>query len=511
METEIILETLELVKRFGSFTANDRLSLAFRKGEIHALLGENGAGKSTLMNMLSGMLSPDEGQILFRGRPVAFASPREAAREGIGMVHQHFMLIPALTVAENVALGMKQGRSPFFGYKRACAAIRELSDRFGLDVDPEKRVSSLSVGQQQRVEIMKTLFRGADFIILDEPTAVLTPPEVKELFRVLRTLKENGKTIVFISHKLKEIREICDRVSVLRLGKLIGTTDQADTTSADLARMMIGRDIQAPIRRTRESGGRVRFEARGLHASENGVRLLKNISFGIREGEILGIAGVDGNGQRELSEALLGLLPMQAGSVLLDGEELGRRHPRRMTALGVAYIPEDRQKDGLVLQMSIEENLIAKEYRSAPFSRGGIVNKRKVKLNAEEQIRKFSVKAPGPGAPVGRLSGGNQQKVILARELMLNPGVMIAMQPTRGMDVGAAENVHRRMLEARDRGCSVLLISTELEEIMTLSDRIAVLYKGELLDTMDREEAELDRIGMLMAGALPNAAEAIIH
>ncbi|MGO4372728.1 ABC transporter ATP-binding protein [Paenibacillus sp. MCAF20] len=510
IKAEIILETRELVKRFGSFVANDRLNLSIRKGEIHALLGENGAGKSTLMNMLSGMLAPDEGEILFEAQPVKFASPRQAVNVGIGMVHQHFMLIPALTVAENVVLGMKQDRSPLFRFKKACSEIRELSDRFGLDIDPKQRVSELSVGQQQRVEIVKTLFRGAEFIILDEPTAVLTPPEVQDLFRVLRTLKSEGKTVIFISHKLQEVQEICDRVSVLRLGKLVGTHELGGTTAAELARMMVGRDVHAQMRKARiGKQAETRLEMRGVSAGESGSELLRNISLSIRQGEILGIAGVDGNGQRELSEVLLGLRNKQSGVIVLEGEELHRQHPRSMTERGVAYIPEDRHKEGLMLQMSIEENLISKEYRKLRFSKTGIINRRKMRQNAEEQIRSFSIKTTGAAIPIGQLSGGNQQKVILARELMLNPKVLVAMQPTRGMDVGAAEYVHKRILEAREKGCSILLISTELEEIMALSDRIAVLYKGELLDTMDRETADLDRIGMLMAGIRPKSSFAI--
>ncbi|WP_127498715.1 ABC transporter ATP-binding protein [Paenibacillus glycanilyticus] len=506
---EPILEIRGLVKRFGSFVANDRLNLAIRQGEIHALLGENGAGKSTLMNMLSGMLEPDEGEILYKGKPVRFGSPREAGSAGIGMVHQHFMLIPALTVAENVLLGLKQDRSPFFRFKKACAEIRELSDRFGLDVRPEAKVSDLSVGQQQRVEIIKTLFRGAEFIILDEPTAVLTPSEVKDLFRVLRTLKEQGKTIIFISHKLQEIREICDRVTVLRLGRLIGTHSLDGITPADLARMMVGRDVAAPVRKAGIVSQTNRLKVTGLHASESGVPVLKDISFRIREGEILGIAGVDGNGQRELSEVLFGLRSKDAGIIELDGEALQRQQPRSMKEKGVAYIPEDRHKEGLMLQMSVEENLIAKEYRKRRFSKGGIISRRRMRECADEQIKSFAIKTSGASVPVGRLSGGNQQKVILARELMLNPKVIVAMQPTRGMDVGAAEYVHKRLLEASEQGCSILLISTELEEVMALSDRIAVLYKGELLGTMDRESADRDRIGQLMAGIRPNASFAI--
>ncbi|MGO4108747.1 ABC transporter ATP-binding protein [Paenibacillus sp. YAF4_2] len=506
---ELILETRNLVKRFGAFVANDQLNLSIQKGEIHAILGENGAGKSTLMNMLSGMLAPDEGEILFKGHPVKFTSPRQAVNAGIGMVHQHFMLIPALTVAENVLLGMKRGRSPFFRFKQACAEIRSLSDRFGLNVNPELRVSELSVGQQQRVEIIKTLFRGAEFIILDEPTAVLTPPEVKDLFKVLRTLKGQGKTVIFISHKLQEVQEICDRVTVLRLGKLIGTQSLEGTLTSDLARMMVGRDVAAPVRGAASLDGPVRLQVEGVHARENGVSVLHNISFCIRQGEILGIAGVDGNGQRELSEVLFGLRAKDSGTIVLDGEELQRQYPRSMTERGVAYIPEDRHKEGLMLQMSIEENLIAKEYRKSRFSKGGIISRKKMRENAEEQIRSFSIKTAGASVPVGRLSGGNQQKVILARELMLNPKVLVAMQPTRGMDVGAAEYVHKRILEALEQGCSILLISTELEEIMALSDRVAVLYKGELLDTMDRDNADLDRIGMLMAGVRPDSSFAI--
>ncbi|AEI39418.1 ABC-type sugar (aldose) transport system, ATPase component [Paenibacillus mucilaginosus KNP414] len=496
---DTILETRSLVKRFGAFLANEGISLSIRRGEIHAILGENGAGKSTLMNMLCGMLVPDEGEIRFRGRPVRFTSPGQAMEAGIGMVHQHFMLIPALTVTENVALGMK-GRSPLFRLKEACAEIRRLSERFGLEVEPERLLGDLSVGQQQRVEIVKTLYRGAEFIVLDEPTAVLTPPEVQDLFRVLSALKAQGKTIIFISHKLQEVQAICDRVTVLRLGRLAGTLEMKDTNPAEIARLMIGRDVRAPVRTGAASGTAVRLRVEGICASERGVPLLRDLSLRIREGEILGIAGVDGNGQRELAEVLFGLRGRDAGEIRLEGRELDRPHPRLMTELGAAYIPEDRHKEGLMLQMSIAENLIAKQYRGKRFSLGGFLRRRRMRACAEESIRDFAVRATGPGHRVGGLSGGNQQKVILARELMLHPRVMVAMQPTRGMDVGAAEYVHRRLLEAREQGCAILLISTELEEIMALSDRIAVIYKGRLLETMDREEADLDRIGLLMAG-----------
>jgi len=506
---EPILEIRDLVKRFGGFTAIDRLSLTIRKGEIHAILGENGAGKSTLMNMLSGMLSPDEGEIRLRGEPVKFTAPGQAVSKGIGMVHQHFMLIPALTVAENVLLGMKQDRSPLFRFKKACADIRKISDAFGLDVQPERIVGELSVGQKQRVEIVKTLYRGAEFIILDEPTAVLTPAEVEDLFRVLRTLKAQGKTIIFISHKLQEVQKICDRVTVLRLGKLIGTMEMGETNPAELARMMVGREVAAPVRKSTSQGKATRLEVREVSVTENGAVRLQDVSLQIREGEILGIAGVDGNGQRELSEVLFGLRAKQSGTVLLEGKELAKPHPRKMTDLGIAYIPEDRHKEGLMLPMSIAENLISKQYRESKFSLAGIMHWRRIRSNAEELIRQFSIRATGPNHPVGQLSGGNQQKVILARELMLNPKVMVAMQPTRGMDVGAAEYVHERILQAREQGCAILLISTELEEIMALSDRISVLYKGRIVGTVDREAADLDQIGLLMAGITSSSSVAI--
>ncbi|MCM3784588.1 ABC transporter ATP-binding protein [Neobacillus mesonae] len=499
---DFILETRGLTKRFGTFTANDRLDLCIKYGEIHAILGENGAGKSTLMNMLSGLLAPDEGELLFKGESITFASPRQAMEMGIGMVHQHFMLIPALTVAENVVLGLKEGRGPWFHFRRACAEIKKISDAFGLDVDPTKRVSELSVGQQQRVEIVKTLYRGAEFIIMDEPTAVLTPPEVKDLFVVLRSLKEQGKTIVFISHKLQEVEAVCDQVTVLRAGQMVGSMQMKETTPAELARLMVGREITslqpAPYKRKQRS----LLEVQGLSVLRNQMPVLMDIKLVVKEGEILGIAGVDGNGQRELSEALMGLTDLASGEVKLCGERVKGLHPRYMTEQGVGYIPEDRHREGLMLPMSIGENLIAKQYKLSDFSRFGMLRRGAIKKAAEQAVREFDIRTPSSEHTAGQLSGGNQQKVILARELMLNPKVLIAMQPTRGMDVGASEYVHKRLLAERERGLGILLISTELEEVLSLSDRIAVLFKGRIVDMVSREEATRERIGRRMAGMM---------
>ncbi|MFB9328466.1 ABC transporter ATP-binding protein [Paenibacillus aurantiacus] len=494
-----IMETRGLVKRFGAFIANDSLNLTIYKGEIHAILGENGAGKSTLMNMLSGLLTPDEGDIFYDGSQVSFASPRAAMEIGIGMVHQHFMLVPALTVAENVVLGMKR-RTPWFRLSQACAEIERLSERFGLDVDPRKRVGELSVGQQQRVEIMKTLYRGADFIIMDEPTAVLTPPEVEDLFRVLHALREQGKTIVFISHKLQEVEALCDRVTVLRLGKHIASMPMRDTNPGELARLMVGRDIQPPADRKPREDGEKLLEVANLSAWQNGVQVIHDANFDLREGEILGIAGVDGNGQRELCEALLGLGTKHAGSIAVRGRMIKQPSPKAMMGSGVGYIPEDRHREGLMLPMSIGENLIAKQYRQAPFSRYRMLSRKGIRDAASRAVQAFDIRTPAVDHPAGKLSGGNQQKVVLARELMLRPDILLAMQPTRGMDVGAAEYVHRRLLEERERGCGILLISTELEEILALADRIAVMYKGRIVDIVDRADADAERIGLRMAG-----------
>lgn len=494
-----ILETRGLVKRFGSFIANDSLNLTIRKGEIHAILGENGAGKSTLMNMLSGLLAPDAGEILYNGTKISLASPRAAMEIGIGMVHQHFMLIPALTVAENVVLGMKQ-RLPWFRLTKACSEIERLSASFGLDVDPRKRVGDLSVGQQQRVEIIKTLYRGAEFIIMDEPTAVLTPPEAQDLFRVLRALREQGKTIVFISHKLQEVEAICDCVTVLRMGKHIASMSMEGTSPAELARLMVGRDIRPPAsRQPRENGAKL-LEAANLSAWHNSVQHVHGVTFDLREGEILGIAGVDGNGQRELCDALLGLGTKHAGEIAIRGRVIVRPSPGVLMASGVAYIPEDRHREGLMLPMSIGENLIAKRHRQAPFSRWFTLNRKAIREAAAQAVEAFDIRTPAVDHPTGKLSGGNQQKVVLARELMQRPDILLAMQPTRGMDVGAAEYVHRRLLEERERGCGILLVSTELEEILSLSDRIAVMYKGRIVDIIDRKDADAEQIGQRMAG-----------
>nr|WP_221401281.1 ABC transporter ATP-binding protein [Paenibacillus phyllosphaerae] len=495
------METRNLVKRFGSFVANDRLNLQIGKGEIHAILGENGAGKSTLMNMLSGLLTPDEGEIIYKGRPVRFGSPREAMESGIGMVHQHFMLIPALTVAENVILGMKQGSGPWYRHTKACEDIKRISHSFGLDVDPEKRVSELSVGQQQRVEIVKTLYRGAEFIIMDEPTAVLTPPEVEDLFRVLRSLKAQGKTIVFISHKLKEVEAICDRVTVLRAGQLAASSAMTDSNAAELARVMVGRDIAPPAARPPLEGRAELLSVSGLSCRLSGVQVLQDLSLDLREGEILGIAGVDGNGQRELCEALMGLSAGQvSGSIRVRGEPVAKPHPRAMTEAGVGYIPEDRHREGLMLPMSIGENLIAKEYRKPTFSRWFTLSRKRIRQAAKAAVEDYRIKTPSIDHAVSKLSGGNQQKVILARELMLRPKVLLAMQPTRGMDVGAADDVHQRLLAERKDGCGILLVSTELEEVFALADRIAVMYKGRIVHTVDRAEADMELIGLRMAG-----------
>ncbi|MGM0877720.1 MAG: ABC transporter ATP-binding protein [Bacillota bacterium] len=504
-----ILETKGLVKRFGQFVANQNINLTVNNGEIHAILGENGAGKSTLMNMLSGLLTPDEGEIIYKGDSVKIQSPKKAMELGIGMVHQHFMLIPAFTVAENVMLGLKQSKGPLYDHQKACDDIRTISKEYGLDVDPTKKVNELSIGEQQRVEILKTLYRGAEFIIMDEPTAVLTPHEVQELFEVLRSLKKQGKTIIFISHKLQEIESICDRVSVLRMGMHIATLSMKDTNPKKLAQMMVGRELHSPDRHTSTILEKIVLDIKGVTATEDQKDVIQNVSLQVHEGEIVGIAGVDGNGQRELSEVIFGLRDKRSGSIHINGDELIKPNPRKLTNLGVGYIPEDRHQEGLILSMSVEENFIAKSYNTLPFSRGGILSKRTIKQNAVNLIQQFKIKAQSPIHPVSQLSGGNQQKVIFARELMLNPKVLVAMQPTRGMDVGASEYVHQRLLDERDKGCGILLISTELEEILLLSDRIAVMYEGQILGIFTRETINLDHLSLLMAGVKSPSTEVI--
>jgi general nucleoside transport system ATP-binding protein len=495
------LELQGITKRFGSLVANDHIDLVIEPGQIHALLGENGAGKTTLMNVLYGLLHPDEGQILIDDRPVSFRSPGDAIKAGIGMVHQHFMLVPVFTVAENVTLGAEPTRGlGLLDRRRARREVRELSERYGLNVDPDAYVEYLPVGTQQRVEIIKALRRDASVLILDEPTSVLTPGETEDLFRVIRELKAGGHSIVFISHKLKEVQAIADTITVIRRGRVVGERPPT-ATDAELAALMVGRPVELKVSKDLARPGATVLEARGLSAiDDHGQAALNDVSFEVKAGEILGVAGVQGNGQTELCEALIGLRPVTAGSVLLDGQDLTQAMPRDRLRAGFGYVPEDRQEDGLVAGFSVADNIILDVYDQRPYARGIALDLGTRDRTATERVTDFDIRTTSTATPVGTLSGGNQQKVILARELGREVRVLVASQPTRGLDVGAIEFVHRRIVEQRDQGLAVLLVSSELDEIYALSDRIAVMYEGRITGFRP-PDVPAEELGMLMAGA----------
>jgi len=502
------LELRGITKRFGSLVANDGISLSVAPGQVHALLGENGAGKSTLMNVLYGLMQPDEGEILIDGKQARFHSPKDAIAAGIGMVHQHFMLVPVFTVAENVTLGIEQAdRVGLLDRRRTRREVAELSHQYGLDVDPDALVEDLPVGIQQRVEIVKALVRQANVLILDEPTAVLTPAETEELFRIVRQLRDGGTSVIFISHKLREVQAIADTITVLRRGAVVGQR-APDATAEDLASLMVGRDVQLRVSKTPAKPGATVLDVDKLTvAGDDGRIWVNGMSFQVRAGEILGIAGVQGNGQTELCEALMGLRPAAGGHVRLDGRDLTHATPRTRLASGVAYVPEDRTEDGLVGPFSIAENLILDMYNRPPFASGGNLQLSAIEKNAEERIAEFDVRTPSAETPAGSLSGGNQQKVILARELSREHKLLIASQPTRGLDVGSIEFVHRRIVERRDHGDAVLIVSSELDEIYALSDRIAVMYEGKITGFRDPDVPAAE-LGRLMAGGADTASAA---
>ena len=494
------LELRGITKRFGPLVANDGISLSVAPGQVHALLGENGAGKTTLMNVLYGLTQPDEGQILIDGEPAKFGSPRDAIAAGIGMVHQHFMLVPVFTVAENVTLGIEEVRpGGLLDRRKTRRDVADLSHRYGLDVDPDALVEDLPVGIQQRVEIVKALVRQANVLILDEPTAVLTPAETEELFRIIRQLQAGGTSIIFISHKLREVQAIADTITVLRRGQVVGQRTPP-ATEDDLATLMVGRDVQLRVSKEPAHPGEVVLSVADLTvADDQGGLPVNDLSFDVRAGEILGIAGVQGNGQTELCEALMGLRPAVAGSVTLNGHDLTRASPRARLRAGVAYVPEDRQEDGLVGSFSVAENLILDTYNRPPFSSGVNLNLPAIRANATALIGEFDVRTGSPATPAGTLSGGNQQKVILAREVGREHKVLIASQPTRGLDVGSIEFVHRRIVEQRDHGVAVIIVSSELDEIYALADRIAVMYEGKITGFRDPDVPAAE-LGRLMAG-----------
>jgi len=496
----MLLRLEGITKRFGSLVANDHIDLEVREGEIHALLGENGAGKTTLMNILYGLYTPDEGRIFWKDQEVKIRNPRQAIDLGIGMVHQHFMLVPVFTVAENITLGKEVARrNHLLDMKEARRQVLELSQRFGLEVNPDDRIESISVGQQQRVEILKALYRGAELLILDEPTAVLTPQEVEELGKVMKRLVADGHTIIIITHKLKEVLHLADRVTVLRRGKKIATLDAAGQSEEELARLMVGREVVLRVDKKPAEPKEVVLQVEHLHAkNDRGVPAVQDVSFQVRAGEIVGIAGVDGNGQSELIACLTGLRKPTAGRVVVNGQDVTGQSPRRIREAGVGHIPEDRQKRGLVLNFTVAENAALGNHRA--FARRGVLSYQKMVDEAKRVISEFDVRPPRYDYLARSLSGGNQQKVIVGREIRRNPKLLIAVQPTRGLDVGAIEFIHRNLVAERDAGRAVLLVSLELDEIMNLADRILVMYKGQVVAEVPGHEATEEKLGLLMMG-----------
>jgi ABC-type uncharacterized transport system ATPase subunit len=509
------LQATDITKRFPGVLANDHVNFTLEKGEIHALLGENGAGKSTLMNILYGLYQPDEGEISINGEPRRITTPHDAIAQGIGMVHQHFMLVPPLTVTENIMLGQESvlGSTKIFGRlakldrKVVATQIEELSQKYALAVDPSDLVQDMPVGAQQRVEIIKALYRNADILILDEPTAVLTPQEADELFVVMQNLVKQGKSIVFITHKLREVFAVADRISVMRAGKMVGTVKPSEATQEMLAAMMVGREVILQIDKEDAHPGEVVLSVDGLKVMDERQHMaVDGVSLSVCAGEILGVAGVQGNGQTEFVEALTGLRHSTEGVVTIAGQNVSRATPRQITEVGTAHVPEDRHKHGLVLSFSVSDNLVLCTYYKPPFANGLEQDFPVIEQYALEQVDMFDIRTPSIETSVSSLSGGNQQKVIVARELARPVKLLIVNQPTRGLDVGSIEFIHHRIVEARDKGAAVLLVSAELDEIMSLSDRIAVMYKGRILETLDARSATREQLGLLMAGVVKEGA-----
>lgn len=500
--TAYAVEMKEIVKKFGNFTANDHINLKVARGEVHAILGENGAGKSTLMNVLYGLYKPTEGEIYIDGKKVVMDGPSSAIKLGIGMVHQHFMLVQPFTVTENIILGMEPVKGLTVDMKAARAKVIEISERYNMQIDPDAKIEDISVGMQQRVEILKVLYRGADILILDEPTASLTPQEISELIEIIGNLTRDGKSVILITHKLKEITACADKCTIIRSGKYIDTVDVKDVDENELAAKMVGRDVTFRVEKKDITPGAVVLDVQDLHGNDyRGVEILEGFHIQVRAGEIVGIAGVDGNGQTELVEILTGLKKATSGKVTINGQNAYNVTPRRAFDLGITSIPADRQKHGLVLDFSIAENLVLQNFQKEPYAKHGILNKKAMREHATEMIEKFDVRPRGSeDRAAGTLSGGNQQKVIIAREVTNNSDLLIAVNPTRGLDVGAIEFVHKYLVEQRNKGKAVLLVSFELDEIMSLSDRIEVIFEGRITGSVNGADANEEELGFMMAG-----------
>ncbi len=498
---EIVLQAKNITKRFPGVLANDHINFDLREGEIHTLLGENGAGKSTLMNILDGIYYPNEGEIYIRGKRANIRSPFDAMRYGIGMIHQHFMLVDTLTVLENIILGLKDQKF-VINKKEIADKILEISDKYKFDLKPYAKIWQLSVGEQQRVEIVKMLFRGANILILDEPTAVLTPQESEALFKILKQMKSEGKSIIFISHKLNEVMEISDRITVLRKGKVIGTVNKNETNQRELAKMMVGREVLFRLERKPLKEGKEILKVDNVEAfNDRGIKILNKISFSVHAGEIFGLAGVAGNGQKELAQVITGLRKATGGRVFLNGKDITNKHPLHISQSGVNYVPPDRLKVGLVPNLSSVENAILRIYRREPVGKNGFIDYKKAREFTEDLIEKYNIMVPRIDAPVKLLSGGNMQKLLLAREITEKPSLLIAVHPTRGLDVGATEFIRKKLLEVRDSGMAVLLISEDLDEILMISDRIGVIYEGKITGIVNAKDADVHKLGLLMAGA----------
>ncbi len=499
-----IIEMLGITKEFPGIKANDNVTLKVRRGEIHALLGENGAGKSTLMSVLFGLFQPEKGKIVINGKEVKINNPNDANSLNIGMVHQHFKLVHNFTVLENIVLGVETTKGGFLKMDEAREKVMALSDSYKLKVDPDAYVSDITVGMQQRVEILKMLYRENEMLIFDEPTAVLTPQEIDDLMRIMRDLVQEGKSIIFITHKLNEIKEVADRCTVLRKGKYIGTVDIADTSKEQLSEMMVGRPVSFTVDKGEDNIGAaiLKVENLSVKSKQSGKHSVNNVSFEVRAGEIVCIAGIDGNGQSELVYALTGMEKHDSGSIILNGKDISKASIRKHTTSGMAHIPEDRQKDGLILQYTISQNLVLQTYFSSRFQRGGFIKFKSIDEYANALIEKYDIRSgQGVLTLAGNMSGGNQQKAILAREIDRNPDLLIAVQPTRGLDVGAVEYIHQQLVAQRDAGKAVLLISLELDEVMNVSDRILVIYEGEIVGDLDPEKTDVRELGLYMAGS----------